>query len=428
MGRFYLKSFGCKVAQYDGQGLREQFIRAGWVEIPVPEGADLLAVNFCVVTGRSASRCLRILKSLVRRQPSARVVVSGCLGAEEKAKVCAACPEAIVLDSENARNRLDELLPHDPAGETWPGGVQGLEGRARAFIKVQDGCNLKCTYCIIPSIRGRERSRPVDDIINEARRLIDAGFRELVICGIRLGGYRHENLRLHGLIEEVLRRIPGVFRLRLSSLNPAEVTPALLEIMAHDPRVAKHLHLPLQSGDREILKRMKRPYSPARFLSKVDEIRGTLSNPALSTDLMVGFPGENDAAFQASLDLIEKAGVSRVHVFPYSLRRNTVAAGLEQVPDGVKTERVRLAQEMAGRLKESYDRACLGSVAKVLIEEMEGRGNGLPEGLTSRYQKAVVPGLDPARGAGIFVRVKLKDYKAGLFTGSVCSETHHERQ
>lgn len=437
MERFYLKSFGCKVSQYDGQGLRERFLDAGLTETKVPEEADLLAVNFCVVTGRSASRCFRFMKGLARRQLSARLVVSGCLSPGDRDKVKAACPDALVIDRINEPGEIEALLPQGTPAEPWQQ-VQGLEGHTRAFVKVQDGCNLKCTYCIIPSIRGREKSRPASEVVDEVARLIDKGYRELVLCGIRLGGYRFESMRLDGLVDAILNRVPGSYRIRLSSLNPAEVTPGLLEVMASDPRVAQHLHLPLQSGDPAVLKQMKRPYSPERFLQKVEELRKHLSHPAVSTDLLVGFPGEDEAAFLQSLDVLDRAGVSRVHVFPYSIREGTPAAGMKQVPDFEKTRRARIAQERAAQLKERFDRSCLGTIDEVLIESVGQKENGLPVGLTSRYQKTAITGLEPVDTvetpsglspgapsgfpAGTFVKVRLEDYDNGVFKGSACKE------
>lgn len=417
MRQFYLKSFGCKVNQYDGQSLREHLIRTGYEEIPEPEGADLLAVNFCVVTGRAASRGFRALKQLARRCPGAQILVSGCLSPEDKDRLSAAFPKikfhGMAAKGADPDSKLVDSDLDDPFGF---GQVQGLEGHTRAFLKVQDGCNMRCAYCIIPSIRGAERSRPPDAVLEEAGRLLNAGYREIVLCGIRLGGYRFDTIRLDGLLARLLAAFDGDYRLRLSSLNPAEVTPPLLEVMAGDERIARHLHLPLQSGDPETLKKMRRPYSPGTYLDKVIAIREALNEPALSTDLMVGFPGESDAAFERSLDLLESARVSRVHVFPFSPRAGTQAADLKPVPDRIKTERVRIAQARAARLKEAYDIAFLGQEHVILLESLEDRATALPAGLTSRYQKTVVLGLDRHLGAGDFVRVKLKSHRDGLFT------------
>ena len=418
MSTFYLKSFGCKVNQYDGQGLRERLLALGHEETSHPEEADLLVLNFCVVTGRSASRCHRALSSTARRRPGARVVAAGCLTPEDRDRVRSACPEAVIL-SEGAPEGLD--IPPVRSGAPGDEGcwetVNGLEGHTRAFLKVQDGCNIRCTYCVIPSIRGDERSRPPDDVIDEARRLLDQGYRELVLCGIRLGGYRFSGLRLDGLLRELLAALEGdEFRIRLSSLNPAEVTPNLIEAMKGDRRVARHLHLPLQSGDKGVLKAMGRPYSPELYLRKAAALREALESPALSTDLIVGFPGEDEPAFERSLKTLEAARIARVHVFPYSPRAGTPAASLPPVPDGVKTERARRARDRAAVLKTEFDRDFLGRKARVLVER-GGWDRDVPEGLTGRYQKVRFPDaagrIEPDR----FVSCRLDSYDEGVFTG-----------
>ncbi|MHC4942938.1 MAG: MiaB/RimO family radical SAM methylthiotransferase [Planctomycetota bacterium] len=418
MERFYLKSFGCKVNQYDGQNLRERLVRAGYEETAAPEEADLLVVNFCVVTGRSASRCLRTLKNISRRQPEARLLVSGCLSPGDQARVRDAFPSAALLAKGAPPQGLEDLLIGNDFDEAW-GEVHGLQGHTRAFVKVQDGCNLKCSYCILPSIRGEERSRPLADVLEETGRLLEAGYREIVLCGIRLGGYRSENIRLDGLVEILLREHRGSFRMRLSSLNPAEVTPRLLETVAGDSRVARHFHLPLQSGDREVLKGMRRPYSPSQFFKKVEALREVLDEPALSTDLMVGFPGEDEQAFENSLKALEEVRAARVHVFPFSPREGTEAALLPRIPDRIKTDRVQRAQRAAARLKEAFDRSFLGQERKVLVETLKDRATNLPVGLTSRYQKTAVQGLPEGTAAGTFVRVKLDSYRDGVFQGRV---------
>jgi threonylcarbamoyladenosine tRNA methylthiotransferase MtaB len=425
MERFYLKSFGCKVNQYDGQSLREQLRQGGLEEVLTWREADLVALIFCVVTQRAASRCFRALKSLYRQQPGARFIVAGCLSPDDQARVRDACPEAILLSDGTESKVLSNLLSREVPESCW-GGVSGLRGHTRAFLKVQDGCNMRCAYCIIPSIRGRERSRPLAEVLEEASRLLEAGYKELVLCGIRLGGYHWEGKKLPDLLATLLEKHKGGYRIRLSSLNPAEVTSPLLDIMGSDPRVARHLHLPLQSGDPGVLKRMRRPYSPFRYLDKIEEVRSRLPDPALSTDLMVGFPGEDESAFQASLNTLKKARVSRVHVFPYSPRGGTEAAQQSPVSDEVKKVRTRLALRVAASLKEAFDRSFIGCKASVLVETNRDRTTGDPVGLTSRYQKTALNPSPPGLSRGTFVTVILESYQDGLFQGRVMESTPDE--
>jgi len=414
MEHFYLKSFGCKVNQYDGQSLRERLLQTGLHEAFAPEDADLIVLNFCVVTGRSASRCHRILNSAVRRGKEARLLVAGCLTPEDRDRIVSDHPDALFISEDSPLEWMKALLPKKGEWRT----VNGLEGHTRAFIKVQDGCDMKCSYCIIPSIRGEERSRPVPDVIDEVGRLLKAGFSELVICGIRLGGYRWEGRRLDQLLKAILDSSDAEFRIRLSSLNPAEVTAPVLELIKADKRVARHLHLPLQSGDPSVLKQMKRPYTSRLFLDKVKEARVAIEDLAISTDLIVGFPGEDDEAFNASLDLLDRARVSRVHVFPYSVRKGTDAANLPMVSDSVKTLRAKAARDAAVSFKEAFDKPFVGRRATVLIETAGYKTTGLPAGLTSGYQRTVVTGFPEGDVQRAFVNVMLEQYEDGLFSGA----------
>jgi len=418
MKSFHFTSFGCKVNRYDGQQIVEELERASWTPAGKVEDADLVVVNCCVVTGRSAGRCRRYVKSAARRNGHAPLLVTGCLTPDD----------AGTLESINPRIRAAEpgkgldLVLDFLSARSRQQGVHGLAGRTRAYVKVQDGCDLACSYCIIPSIRGPSRSRPPEEILLEVRRLLEAGYSELVLCGIRLGGYRWDGVRLEDLLDRILREERGPCRIRLSSLNPAEVTERLLEVMAGDGRVARHLHLPLQSGDDATLHRMRRPYTVDGYFRKLERVRLALPDPAVSTDFMVGFPGEDEKAFQRSLRALKETGASRVHVFPYSRRDGTEAASRPQVPDREKTERAARARSAAARLKEEFDRRFLDSEALVLVE-----GTAPPfQGLTSRYQKTVL-GTPAGNGAakpaaGAFVRVLLESYDRGVFTGRSKSE------
>jgi len=220
MKRFYLKSFGCKVNQYDAQVLRERLLGSGLSETLSPVKADLVIVNFCVITARAASRSRRVLKSLAGKKPGARIIAAGCVPSQERERVLEAVPDVILPGREEQKGLAQGLIPV-PAGKNGFCRVDGLEAHTRAFLKVQDGCNMRCAFCIIPSIRGIECSRPPDDVSAEAGRLLDNGYKEIVFCGIRLGGYKSGKLRLDGLLRKVLDDHQRDFRVRLSSLNPA---------------------------------------------------------------------------------------------------------------------------------------------------------------------------------------------------------------
>ncbi len=413
MKAFHFMSFGCKVNRYDGQRIVEELQNAGWTAADHVEAAGLVVVNCCVVTGRSAGRCRRYVRSVARRAGDGPIFVTGCHTPDDRDRMASLSDRVRVIEPGRGVDAIREFL----ASPSTAHGVRGLIDRTRAYVKVQDGCDLGCAYCIIPSIRGNSRSRSRDEVLSEVRALLEAGYSELVLCGIRLGGYRDGPLRLEHMVQLILDRERGRFRLRLSSLNPAEVTPGLLEVMAADERVARHLHLPLQSGDDATLRLMKRPYIVEGFLKKLEEVRAALREPAISTDFMVGFPGENEESFQRSLKTLNATGAARVHVFPFSLREGTAAAGMRQVPDSAKTERAAEARQAAALLKERYDKRFVGREATIIVENAHP-----PRGLTSRYQRVAVDLSStgrPSPAAGTFMRVELDGYEGGAFSGKL---------
>lgn len=411
MRAFHFTSFGCKVNRYDGQRIVEELQSAGWTAADSVESATLVVVNCCVVTGRSAGRCRRYVRSVARRAGAAPILVTGCHTPEDGEAFAALSDRVRVVQPGRGVDAIREHLSTSSPSR----GVHGLIDRTRAYVKIQDGCDLSCSYCVIPSIRGTSRSRPHGEILAEVRTLLDSGYSELVLCGIRLGGFRNGPLRLEQLVQLILDTEKSRYRLRLSSLNPAEATTGLLRVMSHDERIARHLHLPLQSGDSDTLRRMKRPYIVEGFLKKLDEVRDALPEPAISTDFMVGFPGEDEAAFRRSLETLEASGAARVHVFPYSVRRGTVAAGMRQVPDSEKTARAAAAREVAAALKERFDRRFIGREATIIVENRDPT-----RGLTSRYQRVEIgrtPGEQAQPAQGDFARVVLEDYDHGTFSG-----------
>ena len=253
--KFHFVSFGCKVNRYDGQLVVEELERAGWTPADSVEDADYVVVNCCVVTGRSAGRCRRAVRSMARKNSLAPLLVTGCQTPDDAAATASIDPRVQVAGQGEGPAIVRRFLSSPLTKQ----GVSGLKDRTRAFVKIQDGCDLTCSYCVIPSIRGPSRSRPVPEILAEVHRLLEAGYGEIVICGIRLGGVRDRDFGLADLLERILAEEQGRYRIRLSSLNPAEVTDRLLEVMRQDRRVARHLHLPLQSGDDGTLRRMRRP-------------------------------------------------------------------------------------------------------------------------------------------------------------------------
>ncbi len=397
MPTYRIETLGCKANLYDSQRLAEALERLGHRPAGEGEAADLCLLNTCTVTGGADRKSRQAAARLARENPDARVFVTGCYAE--------AFPEELRevggVDGVFGRTEWERLLeeiagspaPHGtPAGDF---GISSFGGRTRAFMKVQEGCSAGCAYCILPRVRGRPRSRPLAGALQEARRLVEAGFAEIVLTGIHLGWYGSDlDATLAQLVAEVAET-PGLLRVRLSSVEALEVDEALLETMQH-PAVCPHLHLPLQSGDADVLRRMRRPYGPEEFLAVVDRAREMLHRPALTTDVMVGFPGETERAFEKTLETVWRARFSRLHVFPFSPRPGTPAERMDgRVPPEEVQRRSRRLRELGRRLAAEWAGSFLGERVRVLFEK---RSEGRLEGYTDRYVRCSAPGPEDLVG------------------------------
>ena len=370
MPTFWIYTLGCKVNQYESQYVREGLQRLGFQEATPGEKVDLCIVNTCTVTAESDLKSRKVIRQLARRHPEARIVVMGCYAARAPQEL-ARLPGVVQLIPDKAQlpQWLAQLGLADP-----PQGISCFGSRHRAFVKVQDGCQQRCRYCIIPLVRPVLRSRPLGEVLEEIQRLVSAGYREIVLTGIHLGHYGRDlpgpQPTLADLVEQILK-LPGSFRLRLSSLEAMEVTPELLRMMADRPdRLCPHLHLPLQSGSNRVLEQMGRPYRLEDFLRVCDQVRAQLDNPALTTDILVGFPGETEQDFQASCRAVEQVGFCKIHSFPFSPRPGTAAAQMpDRPPWGVVRRRCGQIQEIARQLRRRYMESLLGRSIQVLAEE-----------------------------------------------------------
>lgn len=385
-----LVTLGCKVNQYETELVKEALVQGGYREAAEDENADLCVVNTCTVTATGDAKGRQLIRQLARKNPGSRTIVMGCYATRE--------PETLsglpgVLEVVEDKRELPDVLARVGVND-FPTGISTFGGRRRAYVKVQDGCILNCTYCIIPAVRPGLRSRPPQDIEEEVRRLIDNGHKEIVLCGIHLGHYGVDAtrgrsgktpFRLAHLIEK-LNRIPGDWRMRLSSIEAAEITTDFVDAVTNTERLCPHFHPSLQSGSRDVLLRMKRRYSLEMFLDKVDLLRDKLDNPAFSTDVIVGFPGETDADFEETLNVCAQAGFMRIHVFPFSARRGTPAADFpNQVPAEIKKERGQRLAELGDRLARQYYDSLIGKNFGVLIERNCDDRPGWVSGTGCRY-------------------------------------------
>ena len=359
-------TFGCRLNAFESEVIRRAAAAAGLT------GAVI--VNTCAVTAEAERQARQAIRRARRRHPEAKIVVTGC-AAHLSPEHYAALPEVDrVLDNQaklSPRSYLpDEGAPPDPV-ETAPHLVDGFEGRCRAFLQVQQGCDHRCTFCIIPYARGASRSVPMGVIADQARRLVAAGYREIVLTGVDLTAYGTDlpgKPSLGQMVRRLLAAVPELRRLRLSSLDPAEIDAELWRLLAGEERLMPHLHLSLQAGDDLILKRMKRRHSRAQAIAVAKRARDLRPEVAFGADLIAGFPTETEEMFRHTLDLIGECGLAFVHVFPYSVRAGTPAARMPQLPDAVIKERAARLREAGGAALAAELSTRVGSETDVLIE------------------------------------------------------------
>jgi threonylcarbamoyladenosine tRNA methylthiotransferase MtaB len=396
-----LETLGCKVNQYETQYVKETLEANGYREAAADEPADLCVVNTCTVTAEGDAKGRQLVRRLHQANPSAAIVVMGCYATRAPEEVAQLPGVArVITDKSRLLDGLREF-----GVEHLPRGVSRFDGHQRAFVKVQDGCLLNCSFCIIPTVRPLLRSRPIDEVAAEVERLVANGYREIVLTGIHLGHYgidlsrgrpKAEWSRLWHLLDR-LDRLPGDFRIRLSSLEAAEVRGEFIDALARSPRVCPHLHLCLQSGSDAVLERMKRRYRAATFLDNCRRLREALDQPAFTTDVIVGFPGETDADFAATCAVVREVGFSKIHVFSWSPRRGTPAAELpDRIPAPIVAARRERLHELERELADAYFRSLIGRRLDVLVEGADATRPGFVRGTSCRYAPVVFQGHAPA--------------------------------
>ena len=417
---------GCKVNQFETETMEGLFKKSGYEIVPFEEKADFYVINTCSVTSLGDRKSRQIIRRAQRTNENAIIAVCGCysqvhpeeikaiegvrvvLGTKERSKIVEYVERAAREDG-----ILDEVGNIMDSHEFEDIPIYDMPQRTRAFLKIEDGCQNFCSYCIIPYARGPVKSRHLDKIHSEAKKLVDAGFKEIVLTGIHLGAYGRDlpgDIDLADACREVLK-VEGLKRLRLSSLESIEVSPALFQLIRDDERFCAHLHLPLQAGSDSVLKDMNRHYDTAEFGRLIARIENEIPGVAVSTDIIVGFPGETEEQFADSLKFVEQMNFSRMHVFPYSKRRDTPAAARkDQVPEQVKKERAHRMQELASRKTEEFHKSFLGQTMRVLFET---NNDGITDGLTDNYIRVYT---DSQVESGEIYEVTLeKLYKDGVW-------------
>jgi threonylcarbamoyladenosine tRNA methylthiotransferase MtaB len=388
------KTLGCRLNQAESEKALEALGSRGFDLAHTGEEPDVMVINTCTVTRESTASSRRLIRKMAEQHPGATVVVTGCYAVSNPEEV-RAIPGVDLVVGNDDKDRIAELIAGVPAVRRLPLTVRPapLERlRTRVAIKAQTGCDEWCTFCIIPRTRGPLRSYPRDDIVADVRRQVERGVREVVLTGVHLGKYGEDLGERDGLarLVERITAIDGLLRLRISSVLPVQVTPALVELVRDDPKVCRHLHVPLQAGDDAVLERMHRPYRIARFLERVEHAKSEVPGLGLSTDVIVGFPGETAGQFGATLAVTERVGFSKLHVFRYSQRPGTPAATMpDQVPEPEKKARARELIALGNQLRRRFHEAHVGQRLEVLVE---GAGEGIADGTSDNYIKVRFPG------------------------------------
>lgn len=406
MAKIAFYTLGCKVNQADTASMENLFLRSGHQLVSFDGEADVYIINTCVVTNTGQRKSRQTIHRAIRKNPNALIVVTGCypqtaaeevkaiagvdmiIGNQDRAQIVQLVEERLAHRQTDTLDAVHKLTASTAFEEMAAGDITD---KTRAFLKIQEGCNQFCTYCIIPYARGPLRSRSLESIRTETQRLISAGFKEIVLIGIHLGCYGKENPdgpTLYDAVKTVLD-VPGVQRLRFGSLESVEVEPRLLTLMQEDARFCRHLHLPLQSGCDKTLQAMHRPYTTAKFKTLLADIKTKVPDIAITTDVIVGFPGETEADFETTCKFAESCGFSKMHIFPFSARKGTPAEKFAgAVTEAVKKERADILGKIDETMHKTFLQAMVGQTAEVLFEQPAGEDYF--EGLTGNYQRVFV--------------------------------------
>ncbi len=379
-------TLGCKVNSYESNAMLKIFKEAGYQEVDFKDVADVYVINTCTVTNTGDSKSRQMIRKAIRKNPQATVCAVGCYSQIAPQEIVDIEGIGVVLGTQHRSEIVDLVDQHQQTKQPIVK-VNSLKNvskfedlnidrfkHTRAFLKIQDGCNNFCTYCIIPYARGRVRSRKPESVIDQAKRLVANGYVEIVLTGIHTAGYGEdlENYTFYDLLVDLVK-IPGLKRLRISSIETSQISDEIIDLIGSNEIIVDHLHVPLQSGCDATLKRMNRKYTTAKYLEKINKIREYLPNIAFTTDVIVGFPGESEEEFAATYDFIKTVNFSQLHVFPYSPRKNTPAAKMkDQINDQVKHQRVEKLLELSKQLNKDFAVQQIGKTLKVLFEKQNG--------------------------------------------------------
>jgi threonylcarbamoyladenosine tRNA methylthiotransferase MtaB len=391
--KFY--TLGCKVNQYETQALREQLLDAGFEE-NIHKIADICIINTCTVTSQADAESRRIVRKALRHNPNSKIIVTGCWVERDAQEIQRICDRIQIVPNYQKHRIIDVINSAIPDSQFLndksfiPLNISEFKGHQRAFVKIQDGCNNFCSYCKVPLVRGKSRSRNLNEIATEIKCLVAGGFKEIVLSGICLGDYRHRDIGLVNLLI-ALEKIKGRFRIRLSSIEPHLLSAELIERIADSKKICPHLHIPLQSGDNKILKKMNRNYTVEGYLSLIERIKKKIKDVAITTDILVGFPGETEVNFRNTIICLQKILPLRTHIFSFSPRQGTAAFSFKpRIDSSLIKERFNQLKELAIECSYKFRKHFLGKSLTILIESQVDKNRGFFCGYSENYIRVSV--------------------------------------
>jgi len=420
-------TLGCKVNHYETEAIWQLFKHQGYERVDFESTADVYIINTCTVTNTGDKKSRQVIRRAVRKNPDAVICVTGCYAQTSPAEIMAIPGVDIVVGTQDRTKMLEYIEQYKNERQPINGvknimknrvyeelDVPAFTDRTRASLKIQEGCNNFCTFCIIPWARGLMRSRDPKEVVRQAQQLVDAGYKEIVLTGIHTGGYGQDlkDYNLAMLLRDLEEQVKGLKRIRISSIEASQLTDEVIDVIEKSNIIVRHMHIPLQSGSDTVLKRMRRKYTMAQFAERLLKLKKALPGLAVTSDVIVGFPGETEEEFMETYNFIKDHKFSELHVFPYSKRTGTPAARMtDQIDEEIKNERVHRLIALSDQLAKEYSSTFENEVLEVIPEEKykEDPDSGLYEGYTDNYLKVVFPATEDM--VGKLVRVKIT--KAG---------------
>ncbi|AKO94193.1 tRNA (N(6)-L-threonylcarbamoyladenosine(37)-C(2))-methylthiotransferase MtaB [Priestia filamentosa] len=428
MPKVAFHTLGCKVNHYETEAIWQLFQNNGYERVEYEQTSDVYVINTCTVTNTGDKKSRQVIRRAIRKNPDAVICVTGCYAQTSPAEIMAIPGVDIVVGTQDRIKMLEYIEQYKKERQPINGvtnimrnrvyeelDVPAFTDRTRASLKIQEGCNNFCTFCIIPWARGLMRSRDPEEVIRQAQQLVDAGYKEIVLTGIHTGGYGEDmkDYNLAALLRDLEARVTGLKRIRISSIEASQITDEVIDVLNNSNIVVRHLHVPLQSGSNTVLKRMRRKYTMEFFGERLDRLREALPGVAITSDVIVGFPGETEEEFMETYNFIKDYNFSELHVFPYSKRTGTPAARMEdQIDEEIKNERVHRLIELSDQLAKEYASNYEGEVLEVIPEEVdkENPESGLFIGYTDNYLKVKFQATEDMIGKLVRVKITKSGY------------------